>query len=75
MEKNFSCADFWLALLKLEERDQPYNPVQLTRRCWHSYAEDLQNSTDIDRPVLVKAHEVERSYERAFLLRNIASSL
>ncbi|MDD4319373.1 MAG: DUF1297 domain-containing protein [Candidatus Peribacteraceae bacterium] len=59
-------------LLKLEERDQPYNQYHLlkdagirTPKLYERSAVSGQRSV-IDRPVLVKASEPARGYERAF---------
>jgi 5-formaminoimidazole-4-carboxamide-1-(beta)-D-ribofuranosyl 5'-monophosphate synthetase len=53
-------------LLKLEERDQPFNQYDLLKKAGIRTPKIFKNAKDIDRPVLVKAAEAERSYERAF---------
>lgn len=60
-------------LLKLEERDQPYNQYSLLDDAGIRTPKIFKNAKDIDRPVLVKAHEVERSYERAFFIATSAA--
>jgi 5-formaminoimidazole-4-carboxamide-1-(beta)-D-ribofuranosyl 5'-monophosphate synthetase len=55
-------------LLKLEERDQPYNQYDLLRDAGVRTPKIFKNANDIDRPVLVKASEAERTYERGFFL-------
>ncbi len=55
-------------LLKLEERDQPYNQYSLLHDAGIRTPKIFQSAKDIDRPVLVKAAEATRSYERAFFV-------
>ncbi len=55
-------------LLKLEERDQPYNQYHLLNDAGIRIPRIYQKPEDIDRPVLVKAAEAEREYERAFFI-------
>ena len=55
-------------LLKLEERDQPYNQYHLLHDAGIRTPKIYQNPADIDRPVLVKASEAARGYERAFFV-------
>ena len=55
-------------LLKLEERDQPYNQYHLLHDARIRTPKIYQNPADIDRPVLVKASEAARGYERAFFV-------
>lgn len=55
-------------LLKLEERDQTYNQYDLLRDAGIRLPKMFKKYQDIDRPVLVKSHEVERSFERAFFV-------
>lgn len=55
-------------LLKLEERDQPYNQYHLLRDAGIRTPKIFASPKDIDRPVLVKASEAERGYERAFFV-------
>ena len=53
-------------LLKIEERDQPYNQYHLLQDAGIRTPKIFDKPEDIDRPVLVKASEKGRSYERAF---------
>lgn len=55
-------------LLKLEERDQPFTQYDLLRKAGIRIPKIFTNPKDIDRPVLVKAAEATRSYERAFFI-------
>ena len=55
-------------LLKLEERDQKYNQYSLLRDAGIRTPKIFSSAKDIDRPVLVKAGEAQRSYERAFFI-------
>lgn len=55
-------------LLKLEERDQPFNQYDLLRKAGIRIPKMFSSAKDIDRPVLVKAAEATRSYERAFFI-------
>ncbi len=55
-------------LLKLEERDQPYNQYHLLRDAGIRTPKIFAKPEEIDRPVLVKASEAHRGYERAFFL-------
>jgi len=53
-------------LLKIEERDQPYNQYHLLQDAGIRTPKIFDNPEDIDRLCIVKAAEVERGYERAF---------
>jgi 5-formaminoimidazole-4-carboxamide-1-(beta)-D-ribofuranosyl 5'-monophosphate synthetase len=57
-------------LLKLEERDQPYNQIHLLRDAGIRTPKSYKSYKDIDlgRMVIVKAREAQRSYERGFFL-------
>ncbi|MDD5054867.1 MAG: DUF1297 domain-containing protein [Candidatus Peribacteraceae bacterium] len=61
-------------LLKLEERDQPYNQYDLLKdagiRTPKIFGREAGSGKReaIDRPVLVKAAEAKRGYERAFFI-------
>ncbi len=55
-------------LLKLEERDQPFNQYDLLKKAGIRTPKIFKSSKDIDRPVLVKAAEAKRGYERAFFI-------
>ena len=57
-------------LLKLEERDQPYNQYHLLQDAGIRIPKIYKKPEDIDRPVLVKAAEASRGYERAFFVVN-----
>ncbi|MDD4628501.1 MAG: DUF1297 domain-containing protein [Candidatus Peribacteraceae bacterium] len=56
------------ALLKLEERDQAYNQYQLLHDAGIRTPKFFKSPKEIDRPVLVKASEATRGYERAFFV-------
>ncbi|MDD5751213.1 MAG: DUF1297 domain-containing protein [Candidatus Peribacteraceae bacterium] len=55
-------------LLKLEERDQPYNQYHLLHDAGIRTPKIFSKPEEIDRPVLVKAAEAKRGYERAFFV-------
>ncbi|OGJ58176.1 5-formaminoimidazole-4-carboxamide-1-(beta)-D-ribofuranosyl 5'-monophosphate synthetase [Candidatus Peribacteria bacterium RIFCSPHIGHO2_01_FULL_55_13] len=57
-------------LLKLEERDQPYNQNHLLRDAGIRTPKMYKTPKDIDlgRMVIVKAREAQRKYERGFFL-------
>lgn len=55
-------------LLKLEERNQPYNQYHLLRDAGIRTPKLYASAADIDRPVLVKASEATRGYERGFFV-------
>lgn len=55
-------------LLKLEERDQPYNQYHLLTDAGIRIPKIFDKPADIDRPVLVKAAEAKRGYERGFFV-------
>ena len=57
-------------LLKIEERDQPYNQYHLLQDAGIRTPKIFEKAEDIDRLCLVKAAEAQRSYERAFFLVN-----
>jgi len=57
-------------LLKIEERDQPYNQYHLLQDAGIRTPKIYDKPEDIDRLCLVKAAEAKRSYERAFFLVN-----
>lgn len=61
-------------LLKLEERDQPYNQYDLLKDAGIRTPKIFASAADIDRPVLVKAGEAKRSYERAFFFASDTTS-
>lgn len=54
--------------VKLEERDQPYNQYHLLKDAGIRTPKIFAKPEDIDRPVLVKAAEAKRGYERAFFI-------
>lgn len=56
------------SLLKIEERDQPYNQYHLLADAGIRTPKIFKSAEDIDRLCLVKAAEAERGYERAFFL-------
>jgi 5-formaminoimidazole-4-carboxamide-1-(beta)-D-ribofuranosyl 5'-monophosphate synthetase len=54
--------------VKIEERDQPYNQYHLLHDAGIRTPKIFTSLDDIDRPVLVKAAEAHRGYERAFFV-------
>ncbi|HLC75568.1 MAG TPA: DUF1297 domain-containing protein [Candidatus Peribacterales bacterium] len=52
--------------VKIEERDQKYNQYHLLRDAGIRTPKLFSKPEEIDRPVIVKAQEVQRGYERAF---------
>lgn len=57
-------------LVRKEERDEEDNQYFLLKEAGIKIPVQFKNPQDIDRLVLVKAAEAERSYERAFFLVN-----
>ncbi len=55
-------------LLKLEERNQPYNQYHLLRDAGIRIPKLFKTPDEIDRPVIVKAAEAQRGYERGFFV-------
>ncbi len=55
-------------LLKLEERNQAYNQYDLLNDARICIPKIITDPNQIDRPVLVKASEATRSYERGFFV-------
>ena len=55
-------------LLKIEERDQPYNQYHLLQDAGIRTPRIYERPDDIDGLCIVKASEAERGYERAFFL-------
>lgn len=55
-------------LLKLEERNQPYNQYHLLRDAGIRTPKMFASPAEIDRPVIVKAAEAQRGYERGFFV-------
>ncbi|TSC58342.1 MAG: 5-formaminoimidazole-4-carboxamide-1-(beta)-D-ribofuranosyl 5'-monophosphate synthetase [Candidatus Peregrinibacteria bacterium Greene0416_19] len=55
-------------LLRLEERDQFFNQYHLLKKAGIRTPRVFEKSKDIDRPVIVKASEAMRGYERAFFI-------
>ena len=71
VENNFEVPIFGSRhLLKLEERDQKYNQYDLLRDADIRTPKIFRDAQEIDRPVLVKASEAKRGYERAFFIAN-----
>ena len=75
VEKNFEVPIFGSrTLLKIEERDQPYNQYHLLQDAGIRTPKIYNGvggkglGVGIDRPVIVKAAEAERGYERAFFV-------
>ena len=61
-------------LLRLEERSEKFNQYDLLKKAGIRTPKIFKSAKDIDRPVLVKAAEAERSYERAFFVASDAKS-
>jgi len=75
VENNFHVPIFGSrTLLKLEERDQPFNQYDLLKKAGIRTPKIFKNAKEIDRPVLVKAAEAKRSYERGFFMAPDSSS-
>lgn len=55
-------------LLRLEERGQPYNQHHLLKDAGIRTPKLFRTPDEIDRPVLVKASEAQRGYERDFFV-------
>ena len=55
-------------LLRLEERNQPYNQYHLLHDAGIRTPKIFTDYQQIDRPVIVKASEAQRGYERAFFV-------
>ncbi len=55
-------------LVRKEERDEPKNQYFLLREAGIKIPRQFGSPSEIDRTVIVKAAEAERSYERAFFL-------
>lgn len=69
VEKSFRVPIFGSrTLLKLEERNQPYNQYHLLNDAGIRIPKIFKKPADIDRPVLVKASEAKRGYERGFFV-------
>jgi 5-formaminoimidazole-4-carboxamide-1-(beta)-D-ribofuranosyl 5'-monophosphate synthetase len=69
VEKNFRVPMFGSrSLLKLEERDQPFNQYHLLAKAGIRTPKIFGKPEDIDRPVIVKAREAARGYERGFFV-------
>ncbi len=74
VENEFSVPIFGSrTLLKLEERDQPYNQYDLLKAAGIRMPRIFKDAKEIDRPVLVKASEAKRKYERGFFLASSAA--
>jgi len=54
------------AMLRAEERDVPRNQYYLMEKAKIPYPKGYKNPEEIDRLVLVKVNEAQRTYERAF---------
>ncbi|MBU2259857.1 DUF1297 domain-containing protein [Patescibacteria group bacterium] len=61
-------------LLRFEERDQNFTQYDLLHMAGIRTPKIFKNSEEIDRPVLVKANEAQRGYERAFFICNSPES-
>ncbi|MEK6967658.1 MAG: DUF1297 domain-containing protein [Nanoarchaeota archaeon] len=62
------------SLLKAEERDQTNNQYDLLQKAGIRIPKQFSNPKDIDRLVIVKAAEKQRTYERAFFFADSAES-
>ncbi|MDD5026678.1 MAG: DUF1297 domain-containing protein [Candidatus Peribacteraceae bacterium] len=62
------------SLLKVEERDQHFSQYDLLSIAGIRTPKIFKKPQDIDCPVIVKASEVHRGYERAFFIVNDAAS-
>ncbi|MFH1444271.1 MAG: DUF1246 domain-containing protein [Candidatus Peregrinibacteria bacterium] len=60
--------------VKIEERDQSYNQYHLLADAGIRIPKIFAKPEDIDRPVLVKAAEAKRGYERAFFVADDKAS-
>src|SRR3989344_4413474 len=60
--------------VKIEERNQQYNQYHLLHDAGIRTPKIFKNAKEIDRPVMVKANEKERKYERAFFIAGDASA-
>ncbi len=60
--------------VKIEERDQSYNQYHLLHDAGIRTPKIFAKPEDIDRPVLVKAAEAKRGYERAFFVADDKAS-
>ncbi|MBU1911006.1 DUF1297 domain-containing protein, partial [Patescibacteria group bacterium] len=71
VENNFNVPIFGSRhLLRFEERDQSFTQYDLLNIAGIRTPKIFKSPKEIDRPVLVKANEAERSYERAFFIAN-----
>ncbi|MFQ5648037.1 MAG: DUF1297 domain-containing protein [Candidatus Aenigmatarchaeota archaeon] len=71
IEENFRVPIFGSrSLLRLEERETPKNQYYLLKKAGIRFPKLFRNPRDIDRLVLVKAHEACRGHERAFFFAN-----
>ncbi|MFH0770926.1 MAG: DUF1297 domain-containing protein [Candidatus Peregrinibacteria bacterium] len=61
------------SLLKIEERDQHFSQYDLLSVAGIRAPRMFKSPADIDGPVIVKASEVQRKYERAFFIVNSAA--
>jgi len=61
-------------LLRIEERDQHFTQYDLLNVAGIRTPKIYKSADEIDRPVLVKAGEAHRTYERAFFIANDKSS-
>ncbi len=69
VENNFHVPIFGSrTLLRLEERNQAFNQYDLLKKAEIRIPKIFKSANDIDRPVLVKAAEAARGYERAFFV-------
>ena len=71
VENNFMVPIFGSRyLLRVEERDQHFTQYDLLNLAGIRIPKIFKSPDEIDCPVLVKANEAERTYERAFFIAN-----
>ena len=75
IEKSFDVPMFGnRKMLRLEERNESPNQYDLLEKAKIRYPKQFKNSKDIDRLVIVKVQERQRTHERAFFLVNSSSA-
>lgn len=75
IEKDFHVPIFGLREgVKLEERDHPNNQYEILKKAGIRIPHIFKSAAEIDRLVIVKVNEAERSYERAFFFADSEES-
>lgn len=75
IEKDFNVPIFGLREgVKLEERDHPNNQYEILKKAGIRIPHIFKSAADIDRLVIVKVNEAERTYERAFFFADSEES-